>query len=1726
MVIRFLSVGLVVGIAACNSGVEYDSIESELEAGAPPTPIYTRVRVDDVTGDNTPLVVMGTNANCTAGAPCFIADPDADSYKNDEFERPTGQGAAAVNYLPSIDIVSGETGADANWLFYRFNLYGPQPGQMTGSSGALPHFYGIECNFDNDPQGDAIFEIDQPSLNVGGNWGTTGLYARTDQNETMGGPRPLLPDGPGAAGGGYEHKMFDNGQNTANGKPGGSTAMQARVVGDSVEIAVYRPFLQALTNQQITSFAFRPYAAVNSVLTSELYMHDDKNRIQMGSPYPWLTKTGAPAVCPNGSSGDDNATATQVEALESGTNVDTGIPNPCYATGGIYQRDNAGTVSELGDKDDLAVKVDLVLDKTDAPDPATFGDQIIYTLAVTNTQPATVTNAIVVDVLPATVTYLSSSPNCTYTAATRTVRCAFATVGPNATVTAQVTVRPDALGVIANSATVSSDGEEKTPNNNTDSTTTTVLAACGNSIVNVGEGCDDGNTMNGDGCESDCKLPDGSGCTDDTQCHSGVCDPNSHICEPANTCGNGHVEGSEGCDDGNNTSGDGCEANCKLPDGAPCTSDGQCNSNTCDPNSNTCEPADTCGNGHVEGLEICDDGNTMSGDTCESDCTLPDGSSCTGDNQCHSGTCDPNSNTCEPNNTCGNGHLETGEVCDDGNNTNGDGCESDCKLTDGTGCTSDDQCHSGTCDPNSDVCEPHDVCGNGHLETGEVCDDGNNTDGDGCESDCKLPDGSSCTSDDQCHSGVCDPTSDVCEPADTCGNGKTEAGETCDDGGTTGGDGCDATCQSELDTDGDGVFDVVDIDDDNDGILDATEGTADTDGDGAADAVDLDSDNDGMPDATEAHHAYPDNDGDFLADCPTKSYGVNGFCDALETAVDSGTAMSPTPLDFDNDTVPDYRDLDTDNDGISDLHEGGSACADANDDGICDGTSDLDHDGIAITVDFFVGFGNVGGHTPTDTDHDGAPDCKDLDSDADGIFDIQESKNAFLDVTLVNGIIDATSDKDGDGIRDVADDSDLDHLADSDDVDPPKFGGLHDSRIWSDDDGTPDFQDPDADGDNVDDGDDNCRIDVNPDQADTDGDGIGDKCDVEDGRTWGVQGAACGCSSSQQSPAGLLLILGALGIVIGRRRRRAAQAAAVAMLAVPTIASAQVVNGDFSTERFQLASDREGILDVESGSVQKHLSLGLGLWFGYENDPLILNRTDNGTMHVGSLVSDQISGELVGSLGLLDRLQIGVAVPLVLTQSDSIPTGGTTPTAPSQSFAVGDLRFIPKVRLVKQSDFGADVSVWMALTAPTSSGQGFTGDAGFTAAPAVAVSRTFDNGLRTAFNLGYRTRARQMSLDLEVNDEVFAGLGAAKQFGDIEVDGGFAFATAANNMFGAFNRNYAELKVGGSYDFTGPLLGFAAMGAGLSEGYGTPDWRLLVGVRVDREKPEEKAAPLPPPPPPVCTVDCPDMDNDKDGIKNADDQCRNDPEDFDQFEDADGCPDTDNDKDSILDAADKCPNDAEDMDAFEDEDGCPETDNDQDTVLDAQDKCPLQAGAPENEGCPWPDTDGDGIIDKFDNCPKWKGTAEHQGCNVKQLVKITESKLELYETTFFATNKAVIQKRSYKLLNNVAEVIKNHTDLKISIEGHTDSQGSDAFNLKLSQMRAQAVMAYLVKRGVDPARLAAQGYGEDRPIADNKTAKGRAQNRRVEFMASRIIETTTTTVVPAPDPTTATPAQP
>jgi len=120
---------------------------------------------------------------------------------------------------------------------------------------------------------------------------------------------------------------------------------------------------------------------------------------------------------------------------------------------------------------------------------------------------------------------------------------------------------------------------------------------------------------------------------------------------------------------------------------------------------------------------------------------------------------------------------------------------------------------------------------------------------------------------------------------------------------------------------------------------------------------------------------------------------------------------------------------------------------------------------------------------------------------------------------------------------------------------------------------------------------------------------------------------------------------------------------------------------------------------------------------------------------------------------------------------------------------------------------------------------------------------------------------------------------------------------------------------------------------------------------------------------------------------------------------------------------------------------------------------------------------------------------------IKSLVAVTKEKIEIKDKIFFDVDKATIQKKSFDLLNQVASVLKNYKYItKNPHRGSTDSQGQKAHNMKLSQDRAESVRAYLVEHGIDIKRLDAQGFGPDRPISSNKTAKGKEMNRRVEFV--------------------------
>ena len=181
-------------------------------------------------------------------------------------------------------------------------------------------------------------------------------------------------------------------------------------------------------------------------------------------------------------------------------------------------------------------------------------------------------------------------------------------------------------------------------------------------------------------------------------------------------------------------------------------------------------------------------------------------------------------------------------------------------------------------------------------------------------------------------------------------------------------------------------------------------------------------------------------------------------------------------------------------------------------------------------------------------------------------------------------------------------------------------------------------------------------------------------------------------------------------------------------------------------------------------------------------------------------------------------------------------------------------------------------------------------------------------------------------------------------------------------------------------------------------------------------------------------------------------------------------------------------------------------DADGDGVPDAEDACRDTPGDPADEGCPPPpDLDRDGIYDPEDRCmdqPETvNGFLDDDGCpdDPQARVRVSGSRLELEDSIAFEPASTILLDTSRGMLDEVVALLKGTPHWQVRIEGHTDSAGNDTTNMELSKGRAEAVATYLVDRGIDRSRLTAIGFGEARPLDTNRTASGRARNRRVEF---------------------------
>ncbi|MSP61177.1 MAG: hypothetical protein EXR72_12695 [Myxococcales bacterium] len=584
------------------------------------------------------------------------------------------------------------------------------------------------------------------------------------------------------------------------------------------------------------------------------------------------------------------------------------------------------------------------------------------------------------------------------------------------------------------------------------------------------------------------------------------------------------------------------------------------------------------------------------------------------------------------------------------------------------------------------------------------------------------------------------------------------------------------------------------------------------------------------------------------------------------------------------------------------------------------------------------------------------------------------------------------------------------------------------------------------------------------------------------------------------------------------------------LLGVFACGSARAQRG-VATETFRPAVDGYGIFTVERAEVGKQWDFGFRLLVDYAHQPLRLNMKDGtGTPFRYAVMTYQLTAHLGLHMSLADWLELAIVAPVSAQGYGQVygsiddplhPTGfyaGASPTnVGAPNAAPQDTRVALKLAIPRLGPVG--IAVIAEATLPFGDESAFLGDRGFTFRPTAVIDLTLGK-FTAALNAGYVLRQQTFVLEpqdtsakrrpaatlIEVDDELAFSVGAAYRIIPLlgigaEVYGLFPLATAAaspERTAAAPDRVLDALA--GLHLFPGRDLTIAVGGGAgllpLSSRHDT--FRVFVGLSW---APVEGAR--------AASFGAGAADSDGDGIPDVVDTCPKEAEDKDGFDDEDGCPEPDNDQDGVADGQDKCPNAPEDKDGFQDDDGCPELDNDGDGIPDSADTCPGEPedkdGFQDEDGCPDLDNDGDGIGDDKDRCPNEpetrNGVDDEDGCpDTGGQVAIGQGKVEIPEQVQFETGRATILARSFSLLERIAEKLRTADVKKVRIEGHTDDSGGVKKNQDLSQARADSVLEFLVKKGVEATRLQAAGYGSSRPIASNKSADGRAKNRRVEFI--------------------------
>ena len=509
--------------------------------------------------------------------------------------------------------------------------------------------------------------------------------------------------------------------------------------------------------------------------------------------------------------------------------------------------------------------------------------------------------------------------------------------------------------------------------------------------------------------------------------------------------------------------------------------------------------------------------------------------------------------------------------------------------------------------------------------------------------------------------------------------------------------------------------------------------------------------------------------------------------------------------------------------------------------------------------------------------------------------------------------------------------------------------------------------------------------------------------------------------------------------------------------------SSSAQDARFDVQAFRPLGAPQDLVVVGQSRPLSHLSISGGAFLNFSLDPLVLVAAGTKAKAL-SVVGSRLQLDVMASVGLLDWVEVGVDMPLVLAQgSDNLEAIGTEGYI--QSFVPGDLRLTAKVAIPglrrAPEDPGLGASLTFGLGLPTGVQEAFASDGETTYTPGLVMDYRFDSGILVALNTGFWLRPERQFAGVQWGNAATFGLGAEVPIlrsRGITAVGMLSGSTPLGKLPNSTQQIPAELLLGLRwYNSTG-LTFTVGGGGGCGCSLTSPSLRVFSSVVWVPGKTNEWAALerfKKPPEPPV-----------------------------------------DPDGDSVIGEGDRCPS----ISGLVENGGCPDTDTDKDTVVDRLDRCPVDAGSTQYGGCPDPDKDGDALVDRLDRCPDVpQGPRGQDGC---PFAHRKGNKILILDQVHFATDQDIILPESFPILEEVAQVMLEHAEIqRVLVEAHTDARATDSYNYDLSRRRAASVMNFLLDSGIAVERLCSAGYGRSRPVTgnENRNEAEMAANRRIEF---------------------------